>query len=416
LIAGGGIGGLVSALSLHELGIEVHVYESVDSLRPLGVGINLLPHAVRELFELGLEDALLSVGVPPTHLLYCSKRGQPIWREPRGIAAGYRWPQVSIHRGRLHMMLLRTVRERLGEARVHTGHHLRTLSQHEDGVRCDFADSATGGLRTASEGDFLVGCDGIHSSTRALLHPDDGEPTWSGAVMWRGITAGQPFLDGASMVMAGHAQQKFVAYPVGVRSDGRIEINWVAEIRYDDREAIDREDWNRPGRPSDFLPAFDAWRFGWLDVPEMVRGAEAIFVYPLVDRDPLERWGSGRVTLLGDAAHPMYPIGSNGASQAILDARVLAGCLRSNADVAAALAKYEAVRRPATSAIVLANRRQGPEECMTLAEARAPGGFERIEDVIPREELEAISEKYKVLSGFSVNALNERPSLAHVAY
>jgi len=283
-------------------------------------------------------------------------------------------------------------------------------------VRCDLVDPATGERRGSAEADFLVGCDGIHSSTRARLHPAEGPPKWSGAVMWRGVTVGEPFLEGTSMVMAGHARQKFVAYPIGLRPGGRPEINWVAEIRYDDGRAIDRQDWSRPGRPSDFLPAFEAWRFGWLDVPDLVGRAEAIFVYPMVDRDPLDHWGSGRVTLLGDAAHPMYPIGSNGASQAILDARVLGGCLRSNPDASVALAKYEAVRRPATSAVVLANRQQGPEECMTLAEARAPGGFERIEDVVPRAELEAISEKYKQLSGFSVKALNERPSLAHVAY
>jgi 2-polyprenyl-6-methoxyphenol hydroxylase-like FAD-dependent oxidoreductase len=416
VIAGGGVGGLVTALSLAELGIEVDVYESVAGLRPLGVGINLLPHAVRELCELGLEGEIVPAGVLPAQLRYYSKRGQPIWSEPRGIAAGYRWPQVSIHRGRLHMLLLRVVRERLGEGRVHTGHHLGHFVQSDRAVRCEFVDPATGAVRATAEGDFLVGCDGIHSSARALLHPNEGDPKWNGALMWRGVTLGRPLLDGRSMIMAGHARQKFVAYPISGPAADRAEINWVAEIRYETSQPVDREDWNRPGRLADFLPAFEGWRFGWLDVPEVVRDAEAVYVYPMVDRDPLPRWGSGRVTLLGDAAHPMYPIGSNGASQAILDARVLAGCLRSHADVPAALAKYEAVRRPATSAIVLANRQQGPEECMTLAEARAPGGFERIEDVVSHEELSAIAEKYKQLCGFSVDELNERPSLAHVAF
>jgi 2-polyprenyl-6-methoxyphenol hydroxylase-like FAD-dependent oxidoreductase len=419
LIAGGGIGGLAAALSLHELGVEVDVYESVRELRPLGVGINLLPHAVRELYELGLEASIAPAGVLASQLLYYSKRGQHVWREPRGLGAGYRWPQISIHRGRLHLLLLDVVRERLGQDRVHTGHHLDRFEEAGDVVRCRFVDRSTGAALATAEGDFLVGCDGIHSVVRAQLHADEGPAKWNGALMWRGVSAGDPFLDGRSMIMAGHSRQKFVAYPIGVAGGGRAEINWVAEIHYATSHPVEREDWDRPGKLGDFLPSFADWRFGWLDVPDLVRRAEAIYVYPMVDRDPLPRWGHGRhgrVSLLGDAAHPMYPIGSNGASQAILDARVLAGCLRSRRDPVEALAAYESVRRPPTTAIVLANRHQGPEECMTLAEQRAPAGFERIEDVVSHEELAAISSKYKRLAGFSVDELNQRPSLAHVAY
>jgi 2-polyprenyl-6-methoxyphenol hydroxylase-like FAD-dependent oxidoreductase len=416
VIAGGGIGGLAAALSLHELGVEVDVYESVREVRPLGVGINLLPHAVRELYELGLERSIAPLGILASQLLYYSKRGQHVWREPRGLGAGYRWPQISIHRGRLHLLLLDVVRERLGEDRVHTGHHLRSFEESGDRVRCRFVDRSTGAALATTEGDFLVGCDGIHSCVRAQLNADEGPARWNGALMWRGVSAGDPFLDGRSMIMAGHSRQKFVAYPIGTAHGGRAEINWVAEIHYAQSHPVEREDWSRPGKVDDFLPSFADWRFGWLDVPDLVRRADAIYVYPMVDRDPLPRWGHGRVTLLGDAAHPMYPIGSNGASQAILDARVLAGCVRSRGDAPAALEAYERVRRPATTAIVLANRQQGPEECMTLAEQRAPGGFERIEDVVSHEELTAISNKYKRLAGFSVDELNERPSLAHAAY
>jgi 2-polyprenyl-6-methoxyphenol hydroxylase-like FAD-dependent oxidoreductase len=416
VIAGGGIGGLAAALSLHECGVEVDVYESARDVRPLGVGINLLPHAVRELFELGLEPALSAAGVVPSELAYYSKRGQRIWVEPRGLEAGYRWPQIAIHRGRLQLLLLDAVRDRLGSDRVHTGMHLADFDDDGGAVRCRFVDRRGGGASGAAEGDVLVGCDGIHSGVRAQLHPGEGDPRWNGALMWRGITVAEPVLGGRSMIMAGHSSQKFVCYPIGHTEGGRPLINWIAELHFPRAHPVEREDWSRPGNVADFLPRFEGWRFDWLDVPGLVRGADAIFLYPMVDRDPLPTWGRGRVTLLGDAAHAMYPIGSNGASQAILDARVLAGCVRSYADPVAALRAYEDVRRPATEAIVLANRRQGPEECMTLVEARAPLGFERITDVVSQAELEAISRRYKQIAGFAVDELNRRPSLAHVAY
>ena len=416
VVVGAGIGGLATALSLHECGVDVDVYESTREIKPLGVGVNLLPHAVKELHELGLEAALASAGVAPSELAYYSKRGQRIWAEPRGLEAGYRWPQVSIHRGRLQMLLLDAVRERLGSARVHTGCHLAGFDEPGDRVRCRFVERGTGEVTGVVEGDVLVACDGIHSRVRAQLHPGEGDPRWSGALMWRGVTIGEPFLGGRSMIMAGHSSQKFVCYSIGHAGAGRDILNWIAELHFERATPIAREDWSSPGKVEDFLSRFEGWRFGWLDVPALVLRAEAIFVYPMVDRDPLPAWGSGRVTLLGDAAHPMYPIGSNGASQAILDARVLAGCMRSYPDPVQALRRYEAVRRPATEAIVLANRRQGPEECMTLVEQRAPNGFENIADVVSVDELTAIAQKYKQVAGFAVAELNERPSLAHVPY
>jgi 5-methylphenazine-1-carboxylate 1-monooxygenase len=416
VIAGGGIGGLVLALSLFECGLDVVVYEAVEQVQPLGVGINLLPHAVRELTELGLCPALEQAGVLTAELAYFSKHGKRIWSEPRGREAGYRWPQISIHRGRLHLLLLEAVRARLGSDRLRLGHALLDYQASDDAVRVRFADRRTGALRGEVTCDVLVGADGIHSRVRALLHPHDGAPRWKGTLLWRGVTRAAPFLTGRSMIMAGHADQKFVCYPLEPVRDGSQLINWIAELRSVSAEPVAKEDWNALGKLEDFLPRFSTWRFDWLDVPQLITQAERVHVYPLVDRDPLEVWSRGRVTLLGDAAHPMYPVGSNGASQAILDARVLTGCLRDAPSAIEALARYEAVRRPPTTALTLANRQQGPEECMTLVEARAPQGFVRIDDVIGHDELVAISAKYKQLAGFTIDELNCRPSLTQLSY
>jgi 2-polyprenyl-6-methoxyphenol hydroxylase-like FAD-dependent oxidoreductase len=419
IVVGGGIGGLAAALSLAELGADVHVYESVDPIRPLGVGINLLPHAVRELSALGLQPALEKIGVATSELAFYSKHGKPIWREPRGREAGYHWPQISIHRGRLHLLLLDAVLERLGKDRVHLGHKLARFETTPGGATAYFVDRHTGAEAAPVHADVLIGADGIHSQTRAQLYPNEGLPKWNGAVMWRGVSHGEPFLSGRSMIMAGHLRHKFVAYPIGNDEAGKPLINWVAELRFDSTDLSEREDWNKPGKLEEFLPSFQPWKFDWLDVPALIKSAISVYEYPMVDRDPLPSWsdGSGRMTLLGDAAHPMYPIGSNGASQAILDARVLTGCLKSHgADVARALTVYEAIRRPATAAVVLANREQGPEHCLTVVENRAPDGFERLEDVVRYEELKDIADTYKRIAGFSVDALNTSPSLADRAY
>lgn len=411
VIAGAGIGGLSLALSLHAAGIEAEVHEAVAELRPLGVGINLLPHAVRELTELGLADALAARGVPIEALIYTNKLGQEIWREPRGRFAGYDWPQYSIHRGVLQMLLAETVRERMGPGTVRLGHAATAVESDANGAMLRL--SARGGGTLEARGDVVVGCDGIHSALRAQFHPDEGPPIWNRRVLWRGTTEADPFLGGATMIMAGHQDVKFVAYPIDpiLAARGRSRINWIAELRFPDTAEWRREDWNRPGRTEDFLPRFETWDFGWLDVPAVIRGAETIYEYPLVDRDPLERWTQGRVTLLGDAAHPMYPIGSNGASQAILDGRTLAYELATRASVDEALQAYEDQRRPATTRIVLANRGNGPEQVMQLAETRAPNGFADVHDVISPQELESVAGAYKQIAGFDREALNARPSL-----
>lgn len=411
IIIGAGIGGLAAALSLHAAGIGCRVYESVADIAPLGVGINLLPHAVRELTELGLDAALRAEAIETKELIYFNKLGQQIWQEPRGVAAGYHWPQFSIHRGHLQGILLAAARERLGADRILTGHHAASVEVTADGrAKVRFVDRERGVQRGEAMADAVVAADGIRSTLRTQFYPDEGMPLWNGAVLWRGITASEPFLSGRSMFMAGHQNQKFVCYPISsaAHRKGESLTNWVAELRFEPAPLSEREDWNRPGRLADFLPRFESWRFDWLDIPALIRGAEAVYEFPMVDRDPVDRWSFGPITLLGDAAHPMYPIGSNGASQAILDARVLAQALALHRDPTAAFAAYEAERLPPTAAIVKANRGNGPEQVMQLAEERAPDGFDDIEDVVPLTERQEIANRYKQVAGFNRDALNTR--------
>jgi 2-polyprenyl-6-methoxyphenol hydroxylase-like FAD-dependent oxidoreductase len=416
LIIGAGIAGLTTALSLHQIGIEARVFESVDNIEPQGVGINTLPHAVRELTEFGLADRLAATAIPTAELAYYSKHGQLIWSEPRGVAAGYNWPQFSIHRGALQLLLLDAARERLGADRIVTGHHLAGWETTAHGVRAFFIDRRTGQAVGHADGELLIGADGIHSAVRGKLYPDEGPPLWNGSILWRGVTVGKPFLTGRSMIMAGHEFQKFVCYPISraAMERGEAVINWIAERKFKPDHQWRREDWNRRGDTRDFLPAFETWRFDWLDLPDLIRGAEGCYEYPMVDRDPLERWTLGPVTLLGDAAHPMYPIGSNGASQAVLDARVLAREIRAHGATQAALLAYEAERRPATAAIVLANRRNGPEQVMQAVEERAPDAFIRIEDVLSADELQEVAAGYKRIAGFDKDVLNNRAPIVAV--
>ena len=412
LIVGGGIAGLATALSLHSEGIDVAVRESVPEIQPLGVGINLLPHAVRELDALGVLDELESVGIASTTLAYFSARGQLIWEESRGRAAGYQWPQLSLHRGTLQMVLHDTAVERLGADRVVPGRHLAAIDHHDSGATAHFECRDGSGDIESVDAAIVVAADGIHSTVRQQRFPHEGMPLWNGALLWRGAVEYDPILDGRTMVWAGHPDQKFVAYPICDLDNGKQLVNFIAEYRTNDRELLEREDWNRAGNLDDFAPRFDDWVFDWLDIPELLRSAPGTFLFPMVDRDPLDHWTEGRVTLIGDAAHPMYPIGSNGASQGILDARVLAGCIRSHRnDPDHALSIYEAHRRPATSAIVLANRGLGPEMPMRLVHERAPEGFDHIDDVISPEEILEVTDGYRRTAGFALEALSSGVSL-----
>lgn len=415
LIAGGGIGGLVMALSLDQIGIDVKVFESAAEVKPLGVGINLLPHAVRELTELGLADVLGNAAVKTSELAYFNRHGQPIWNEPRGLDAGYHWPQLSIHRGTLQMKLLEAVKARLGEGAMLTGHHLRSWRESDDRIHAAFVDMETGSSQGSYEGDLLIAADGIHSTVRNTLYPDEGAPIWNGAILWRGTTVARPFLSGRTMIMAGHEFQKFVCYPITEPDAlGNSVINWIAERKFPVDESWKREDWNRIANLSDFQPWFAQWGFDWLDIPSLIDNAQSVYEYPMVDRDPLPRWTHGGVTLLGDAAHPMYPIGSNGASQAILDARFLTRKVQQLGVGVAALTAYESERRPATQKIVLANRGNGPEQVMQLVEERAPDGYKHLDDVISSKELEDIAANYKKVAGFDKEMLNSRAPLVDV--
>ena len=416
LIAGGGIGGLTLALSLHQIGIAAKVFESVPALKPLGVGINVLPHAVRELIELGLLDKLDASGVRTRELAYFSKHGKPIWSEPRGIEAGYKWPQFSLHRGTLQQILLDAVTERLGAANILTSHHLVDWTETASGVRANFIDKATGEPAGSYDGTVLIAADGIHSAIREKLYPQEGPPIWNGRILWRGITASDSFLSGRTMIMAGHEILKFVCYPISKQPDanGKHAINWVAERHMPPTYQWRREDYNRTARLEEFLPWFKDWKFDWLDVPGLIRNCPHAYEYPLVDRDPIPRWTFGLTTLIGDAAHPMYPIGSNGASQAILDARVLTREILAHGPTHAALAAYEAERRPATTDLVLLNRRNGPEQVMQIVEERAPDGYDVVTDVLSQRELEDIAANYKRVAGFQVEGLNAKPPIVQV--
>ena len=400
LVAGGGIGGLTAALHLSRMGHDVQVFEAAPEIRELGLGVNIQVHGVRDLAAVGLLKAVESNSCPVSELSYYNRHGQKIWAEPRGIAAGYEYPQAAINRGRLQGILLEAVYARIGRDRVHPGHRVVDFSQDDAGVVIHIAGPDGKPLKTVA-GDVLVGAEGIHSAVRKKFYPDEGLPVFGGQIMWRGIARARPFLGGRAMIMAGHRDQKIVAYPVDpdVGPDGMMNINWVAEDTIDD-SMPPREDWNKLASVADVAARFANWRFPWLDVPALIAAAPACYEFPKVDRDPIPRWSFGRVALLGDAAHPMHPAGSNGATQAIVDAPALAEALSRYPDPSAALQAYEAERRPPIAELVRVNREQmGPESVMILAEQRAPNGFNNILDVLTQEELDQASNTYKAASG-----------------
>lgn len=407
LIIGGGIGGLTTALALHARGIEAVVCEQAAEVRQLGVGINTLPHAIKELADLGLLDALDEAGIRTSRLIYKTAAGQAILSQPRGLDAGYDVPQFSIHRGKLQKLLHEAAVARLGAANVRTGHRLQSFAQDADGVTATFT-SPDGEI--ALRGDVLIGADGIHSTVRRHFAGEEGPPSWNGVLMWRGATWWEPFLDGRSMIIAGGMKAKLVLYPIFDHPDhpGETLMNWVVCAKLGDGSTPipAREDWSKAGSKAEVMRHVN----GVFDLPEvdlegLINATEHNYLYPMCDRDPLSGWTDGRVTLLGDAAHPMYPVGSNGASQAILDAVCLAELL-SKHEAPAALAAYDATRRPATTEIVHANRKGGPERVIDLVEERAPDGFDSLDDVATPEELTAMVGAYQAMAGFTKEQVN----------
>lgn len=411
LITGGGIGGLATALCLHAAGIEAEVFEQASSIRELGVGINVLPHAIKELAALGLLPALDETGIRTRELIYTNRFGQAIWQELRGLDAGYDMPQLSIHRGKLLQVLFQAVMERLGPDRIHIDHKLVGFQERGDRVVARF-DRTAGSGPIEAEGDALIGAEGIHSKVRSILYPDQGQPIWSGIMIWRGAVEWPVYQDGRTMVIAGSNTSKFVFYPIHAdpaKPDKRL-TNWAVMARTDAEKAPPgRGDWNRPGRLEETL-AFvrDKFRLGFVDPVSLIEATGPFYEYPNCDRDPVARWSFGRVSLLGDAAHPMYPVGSNGASQAILDAACLARHLSSVTSVQDALSAYDVERRTATSEIVLANRKGGPEGVIDMIERRAPDGFDDIERVASYEERKAIVRGYAAMAGFSRDQVNRK--------
>lgn len=408
-VVGGGIAGLGLALALHQRGLACEVYEAVPEVRELGVGITLLPHAMRELAALGLQPQLEAAGIENLESVFFTRHGQFIYREPRGRHAGYPLPEIGIHRGRLHRILYEEACRRLGAQRIHTGHRCVGVAQDEQGATLRFVD-AQGRGHAPVRAELVIACDGVNSTVRRQFYPDE-KPAFAGINTWRGVSVHKPILSGRSYLRIGAIQTgKMVIYPIvdNVDGQGNQLINWMAEIQ---REGEAMNDWNRPGQAADFIEIFEAWRFDWLDVPALIAGADRILEYPMVDKDPVACWTFGRVTLLGDAAHPMYPRGSNGSAQALIDGRVLAEQLAARraagaSDLRPALHAYEAERRPATERVVLTNRSM-PPDFINIKVDELSGGkpFRHIDDLISQDELRRLSEQYKQVAGFSLEAL-----------
>lgn len=408
VIVGGGIAGLTFALTLHQAGIASRVYETSAEIKAVGVGVNLLPHSTKVLGGLGLIDALAHVAVTTQEAAFFNRFGQLIHREPSGRFAGYDWPQFSIHRGDLQCVLLEAFKQRVGADRLFLAHKCTGVTQDGQGASAQFVHATTGEALPPARGDIVIACDGLHSVIRKQFHPDEGEPVYSGVNMWRGVTRWKPFLTGASMTRAGWLTPgKMVIYPIrnNIDAEGRQLINWVAEVTTPNYQ---KRDWNRAGRLEDFIHVFDDWHFDWLDVSAMIRAADMVLEFPMIDAEPLPWWTQGRITLMGDAAHPMIPRGSNGAGQSILDARALTDALLAHRDPLVALKRYEEQRLPVTANIVLTNRKEPPDAILREVWQRTNDTpFTNINQVISHAEIMAISDGYKRVAGYDKQSVGQ---------
>lgn len=406
-IVGGGICGLALALNLHTRGIVCRVYERAPELKELGVGITLLPHAMREMAALGLQDEIEKAGIENRESCFFNRFGQLIYKEPRGRHAGYQFPEIGIHRGRLHLILYRAACARLGAHRIVTDHTCVGLEQDDDAVSVRFADMA-GNAREPVRAPVAIACDGVNSAVRRKFYPDE-QMAFAGINTWRGVARRKPIFDGRTYMRVGSIYTgKIVIYPVidDVDGDGNQLINWTTEIKQD---TFEKNDWNQPGNLDDFFHLYRDWHFDWLDVADMIRTSDQIFEYPMVDKDPVARWTFGRVTFAGDAAHPMYPRGSNGGAQAVIDARTLADALAAHADPREALLAYEAARREATARVVRTNREHPPDFInIKVEELVGDRPFENLDDYISQDELRALSDRYKQIAGFALSDVAQR--------
>jgi 5-methylphenazine-1-carboxylate 1-monooxygenase len=402
-IVGGGICGLALAMNLRERGIGATVYERAPEIKDLGVGITVLPHAMREFAALGLAEQILNAGIENAESCFFNRFGQLIYKEARGKRAGYAFPEVGVHRGRLHLILYRAASARLGAERIRTDHTCVGVEQDERGTCVRFVETSTGRTLEPVKADAVVACDGVNSVVRKILYPSDAV-AFAGINTWRGVTRRKPILTGRSYMRVGSILTgKMVIYPIidDVDGDGNQLINWMAEIK---QPKFERNDWNQQGKLDDFYPIYQDWRFDWLDVAALIRDADFVLEYPMVDKDPIERWSFGRLTLAGDAAHPMYPRGSNGAAQAAIDARTLADCLARDSDAVGALRAYEAQRAPAAAKVVHTNREHPPDFInIKVEELVGDRPFDDLERFITQDELRALSENYKKIAGFALS-------------
>jgi 2-polyprenyl-6-methoxyphenol hydroxylase-like FAD-dependent oxidoreductase len=414
LIAGAGIGGLSVALTLHQIGVPCVVFESVATVKALGVGINVQPNAVRELYELGFgPDALDAIGIQTREWALVGLNGNDVYSETRGLGAGYNWPQYSVHRGKLQMMLYHAVLERLGPHSIRTGVKVTGYRKHADGRGVTALLESRDGKRSEVNGSLLIAADGLHSAVRKQMYPAQPPIQWGGAIMWRGVTRGKPIRTGASFVGLGTHRHRVVFYPISAPDPqtGLADINWIAEITVDNSGGWRDGDWNKRVRHEDFMHHFEQWNYDWIDIPAMLRGADEVFEYPMIDREPIPTWVDGNVVLLGDAAHVMYPTGSNGASQAIVDARILGAAMLEHGVTPKALRAYDTKLCPEISPLILRNRGAGPFGLLNLVDDRCGGVFDDIDDVIPKTERDEFMHRYKVAAGFAAEKLNAAPSI-----
>jgi 2-polyprenyl-6-methoxyphenol hydroxylase-like FAD-dependent oxidoreductase len=414
LVAGAGPGGLSVALTLHQIGVPCVVFESVADIKPLGVGINVQPNAVRELYELGFDSRSLdAIGVQTREWALVGLNGNDVYSELRGVKAGYNWPQYSVHRGKLQMLLFRTALERLGAASIRTGLKVTGYRNQPGGKGVTALLQTRNGERSEVQGSLLIAADGLHSAVRRQMYPQQPPIQWGGAIMWRGVTKGKPIRTGASFVGLGTHRHRVVFYPISSPDphSGLADINWIAEITVDNSGGWPDSDWNKQVRHEDFMHHFEKWNYDWIDIPAMLRGAPEVFEYPMIDREPVPTWVDGNVALLGDAAHVMYPTGSNGASQAIMDARVLGAAMLEHGVSGKALQVYDTQLCAEMGQLVLRNRGAGPFGLLNLLDDRCGGVFDNIDDIIPKAERDEFMLRYKLAAGFAAEKLNAAASI-----